>query len=196
MDPMRKIVSRTAVLPLSDVDTDQIIPARFLRTTTREGLGRHLFSEWRYRPDGTPNPDFLLNRPEAQGCAILVAGRNFGCGSSREHAPWALLDNGIRVVISTQIADIFRSNSLKNGLVPVIVDEATSAWLLAHPGAEVTVDLESSSLALPDGRRVTFPIEPFARYCLMNGVDEMGYLLSRDAEIRAYEQRRLAWSFA
>jgi 3-isopropylmalate/(R)-2-methylmalate dehydratase small subunit len=193
---MRKIMSRTAVLPLSDVDTDQIIPARFLRTTTREGLGKHLFSEWRYRPDGTPNPDFLLNRPEAQGCAILVAGRNFGCGSSREHAPWALLDNGIRVVISTQIADIFRSNSLKNGLVPVIVDEATSAWLLAHPGAEVTVDLESSSLALPDGRRVTFPIEPFARYCLMNGVDEMGYLLSRDAEIRAYEQRRLAWSFA
>jgi 3-isopropylmalate/(R)-2-methylmalate dehydratase small subunit len=196
MDPMRKIVSRTAVLPLSDVDTDQIIPARFLRTTTREGLGKHLFSEWRYRPDGTPNPDFLLNRPEAQGCAILVAGRNFGCGSSREHAPWALLDNGIRVVISTQIADIFRSNSLKNGLVPVIVDEATSAWLLANPGAEVTVDLESSTLALPDGRRVNFPIEPFARYCLMNGVDEMGYLLSRDAEIRAYEQRRLAWAFA
>jgi 3-isopropylmalate/(R)-2-methylmalate dehydratase small subunit len=196
MDPMRKIVSRTAVLPLSDVDTDQIIPARFLRTTTREGLGKHLFSEWRYRPDGSPNPEFLLNRPEAQGCAILVAGRNFGCGSSREHAPWALLDNGIRVVISTQIADIFRSNSLKNGLVPVIVDEATSAWLLAHPGAEVTVDLESSSLALPDGRRVNFPIEPFARYCLMNGVDEMGYLLSRDAEIRAYEQRRLAWAFA
>jgi 3-isopropylmalate/(R)-2-methylmalate dehydratase small subunit len=196
MDPMRKIMSRTAVLPLSDVDTDQIIPARFLRTTTREGLGKHLFSEWRYRPDGTPNPDFLLNRPEAQGCAILVAGRNFGCGSSREHAPWALLDNGIRVVISTQIADIFRSNSLKNGLVPVIVDEATSAWLLANPGAEVTVDLESSTLALPDGRRVNFPIEPFARYCLMNGVDEMGYLLSRDAEIRAYEQRRLAWAFA
>jgi 3-isopropylmalate/(R)-2-methylmalate dehydratase small subunit len=190
MEPLRQIVSRTAVLPYSDIDTDQIIPARFLRTTTREGLGKHLFSEWRYRADGTPDPEFVLNRPESQGCAVLVAGDNFGCGSSREHAPWALLDNGIRAVVSTRVADIFRSNSLKNGLLPIVVDEATHRWLLDHPGAEVTIDLESTTLRLPDGRAVDFPIEPFARYCLMNGVDELGYLLSREADIAAYEQRR------
>lgn len=196
MEAIRQITSRTAVLPLSDIDTDQIIPARFLRTTTREGLGKHLFSEWRYLPDGSPNPDFVLNRPEAQGTSVLVAGNNFGCGSSREHAPWALLDYGIRAVISTQIADIFRSNALKNGVVPVVVDRDTHAWLLDNPGAEVTVDLESSTVRLPDGRSAPFPIEPFARYCLMHGVDQLGYLLSKDAEIRAYEERRKAWSFA
>ncbi len=188
MEPIRTLRSRTAVLPVSDVDTDQIIPARFLTTTTREGLGQHLFADWRYGPDGTPRPDFALNRPAAEGCAILVAGNNFGCGSSREHAPWALTDYGFRAVVSTQIADIFRSNSLKNGLVPVIVDPATHRWLLEHPGAEVSIDLETATLRHPAGE-AHFPLEPFARYCLMNGVDELGFLLGREAEITAYEAR-------
>ena len=192
MEPITTITSHTLVLPRSDVDTDQIIPARFLRTTTREGLGLQLFSDWRYLPDGSPNPEFELNKPQAQGCKVLVAGDNFGCGSSREHAPWALTDHGIRVVISTSFADIFRSNSLKNGLVPVVVDAATLQWLLANPGIEVTLDLATSSLRLPGGRSVQFPIEPFSRYCLMQGVDQLGYLLSKNAEISAYEQRRAA----
>jgi 3-isopropylmalate/(R)-2-methylmalate dehydratase small subunit len=192
MEAFTSITSRTVVLPRTDIDTDQIIPARFLRTTSREGLGQQLFSDWRYLPDGRPNPEFALNRPEAAGCTILVGGRNFGCGSSREHAPWALLDFGIRAVISTEFADIFRSNALKNGLVPVIVDDATLQWLIAHPGVEVTVDLTTSSVKLPAGRAISFPIEPFARYCLMHGVDQLGYLLSKNAEITAYEQRRAA----
>ena len=189
MQAFTKIISRTVVLPRPDVDTDQIIPARFLRTTVREGLGRQLFADWRYGADGAPNPEFVLNRPEAAGCSVLVAERNFGCGSSREHAPWALLDFGIRAVVSTEFADIFRSNSLKNGLVPVVVDRGTLDWLIAHPGAEVTVDMETSELKLPDGRAVRFPIEPFARYCIVHGVDQLGYLLSQDAAIKAYEQR-------
>jgi 3-isopropylmalate/(R)-2-methylmalate dehydratase small subunit len=188
MEPFRKIVSRTAVLPRTDIDTDQIIPARFLRATTREGFGNNLFADWRYNADGSENPEFLLNQPQAKGCSILVGGRNFGCGSSREHAPWALLDFGIRAVISTEIADIFRSNSLKNGLLSLVVDEATHAWLLANPGAQVTIDLETTTLTLADGRAVKFPIEPFARYCLMNGVDQMGYLLQQDAAIGTYER--------
>ena len=192
IEPIRSITSRTVVLPRTDIDTDQIIPARFLRTTSREGLGAQLFSDWRYLPDGKPDPQFVLNRPEAGGCTVLVGGRNFGCGSSREHAPWALLDFGIRAVISSEFADIFRSNSLKNGLVPVVVDEATLAWLIANPGATVTIDIESSSLRLPDGRSVGFPIEPFARYCLMHGVDQLGYLLLKDPAISAYEQRHAA----
>jgi 3-isopropylmalate/(R)-2-methylmalate dehydratase small subunit len=192
MQAFTSITSRTAVLPRTDIDTDQIIPARFLRTTVREGLGKQLFSDWRYLPDGQPDPDFVLNKPEAAGCTVLVGGRNFGCGSSREHAPWALLDFGIRAVISTEFADIFRSNALKNGLVPVIVDDATLQWLIANPGVQVTVDLASSSLKLPGGKSVTFPIEPFARYCLMQGVDQLGYLLSKNAEITAYEQRHAA----
>ena len=192
MQAFTSITSRTAVLPRTDIDTDQIIPARFLRTTSREGLGKQLFADWRYLADGAPNPDFVLNQPAAAGCSVLVGGRNFGCGSSREHAPWALLDFGIRAVVSTEFADIFRSNSLKNGLVPVIVDEATHQWLLANPGVEVTVDLATSSLKLPGGKAATFPIEPFARYCLMHGVDQLGYLLSKDAEISAYEKRRAA----
>ena len=187
MEPIKTIRSRTAVLPLSNIDTDQIIPARFLRATTREGFGKHLFSEWRYDASGAPRPDFALNKPEAQGCAILVAGRNFGCGSSREHAPWALTDYGFKAVVSTEFADIFQNNSLKNGLVPVLVDEATSAWLIANPGAEVTIDIASGTLTLPNGQRATFPLEPFARYCLMNGVDELGFLLKQDAQIAAYE---------
>ncbi len=189
MEPIRQIRSRTAVLPSTNIDTDQIIPARFLRTTTREGLGRQLFADWRYGADGSLVPDFALNRPEASGCSILVAGRNFGCGSSREHAPWALLDYGVRAVISTEIADIFRNNSLMNGLLPIVVDETTHRWLLEHPGAEVTIDLESSTLQLPTGVRVGFPIEGFARYCLLNGVDELGFLLSKGPDIAAYEQR-------
>src|SRR5579862_1026388 len=143
MQPLKRVRSRTVVIPLSNIDTDQIIPARFLTTTSKEGLGKHLFADWRYRADGTPIPEFVLNQPAAAGCQVLVAGRNFGCGSSREHAPWALVDYGIRAVISTEIADIFRSNALKNGLLPIIVDEATSAWLLAHAGAEVEIDLDS-----------------------------------------------------
>jgi 3-isopropylmalate/(R)-2-methylmalate dehydratase small subunit len=188
MEPIRQIRSRTVVLPFTNIDTDQIIPARFLRTTTREGLGRQLFADWRYGPDGAIKPEFALNRPDAAGCAVLVAGRNFGCGSSREHAPWALLDYGFRAVISTEIADIFRSNSLKNGLLPIEVDEATGRWLLEHPGAEVAIDLDSTTLRLPDGRLVEFPVEGFARYCLLNGVDELGFLIARQSEIAAYEQ--------
>ena len=189
MEPITNIRSRTVVLPSDNIDTDQIIPARFLTTTTREGLGAALFADWRYGPDGAPRSDFVLNRPEARGCAILVAGRNIGCGSSREHAPWALLDYGIRAVISTEIADIFRSNSLKNGLLPVVVDESTHRWLVANPGAEVEVDLPAATIRLPDGRALPFPIEAFARYCLMNGVDELGYLLSQAEAIDAYERR-------
>jgi 3-isopropylmalate/(R)-2-methylmalate dehydratase small subunit len=189
MEPITTIRSRTVVLPSSNIDTDQVIPARFLTTTTRQGLGRQLFADWRYNADGSAKQDFVLNRPEAAGCQILVAGPNFGCGSSREHAPWALLDYGFRAVISTQVADIFRSNSLKNGLIPVVVDEATSQWLIEHPGAEVMIDLESTTLTLPTGARARFPMEAFARYCLLNGVDELGFLLSRDAEIEAYERR-------
>ena len=189
MDPITVIRSRTVVMPSSNIDTDQIIPARFLTTTTREGLGVSLFADWRYDASGEPRADFVLNQPHAHGCQVLVAGRNIGCGSSREHAPWALLDFGFRAVISTEIADIFRNNSLKNGLLPVVVDEATHAWLVANPGAEVEVDLPSTSLRLPDGRSVTFPVEAFARYCLMNGVDELGYLLKQADAIAAYERR-------
>ena len=188
MEPIRTLRSRTAVLPVSDIDTDQIIPARFLTTTTREGLGRHLFADWRYGPDGAPRADFALNRPEARGCAILVAGDNFGCGSSREHAPWALADYGFRAVLSTRIADIFRNNSLKNGLLPLILDPDTHRWLLEHPGVEVTIELESCVLRHPGGE-TRFALEPFARYCLMNGVDELGFLLGREAGIAAYETR-------
>jgi 3-isopropylmalate/(R)-2-methylmalate dehydratase small subunit len=192
MEPIRIICSRTVVLASTNIDTDQIMPARFLTTTTREGLGEHLFADWRYDAAGQPKPDFVLNTPAAEGCRILVAGRNIGCGSSREHAPWGLYDYGFRAVISSEIADIFRSNSLKNGLVPVVVDEATHAWLIANPGAEVSVDLETRTLSLPDGRGVAFPIEAFARYCLLNGVDETGYLLSQEAAIAAFEARSQA----
>jgi 3-isopropylmalate/(R)-2-methylmalate dehydratase small subunit len=189
MEPIRQIISRTAVLPYTNIDTDQIIPARFLRTTTREGLGKQLFSDWRYQADGSLRVDFPLNRPEAAGCSVLVAARNFGCGSSREHAPWALLDYGIRAVVSSEIADIFRSNSLKNGLLPIEVDETTNQWLLSHPGAEVIVDLQSATLTLPTGVAVKFPIEGFARHCLLHGVDELGFLLSNEARIADFEQR-------
>ena len=188
MQPIRTLTSRTVVLPFTNIDTDQIIPARFLTTTTKEGLGRQAFADWRYDANGTPKADFVLNRPEAAGCEILVAGRNFGCGSSREHAPWALLDFGFRAVVSTEIADIFRSNSLKNGLLPIVVDEQTHAWLLANPGVSLQIDLQASTLTLPDGTAVQFPIEAFARYCLLNGVDELGFLLQQGDAIARYEQ--------
>jgi 3-isopropylmalate/(R)-2-methylmalate dehydratase small subunit len=187
MQPIKRITSRTVVIASSDIDTDQIIPARFLTTTTKEGLGKQLFADWRYQSDGSPKPDFVLNRPEARGAEVLVAGRNFGCGSSREHAPWALLDYGFRAVISTEIADIFRGNSLMNGFLPIVVDEQTSQWLLQHPGVEVDVDLESQRLTLPTGTAVSFPIEPFARHCLLNGLDELGYLRSKLQDIERFE---------
>lgn len=190
MDPIRQIRSRTVVLPKEDIDTDQIIPARFLTTTEKTGLGANLFTDWRYQSDGTLEPDFVLNSPAAQGAAILVAGRNFGCGSSREHAPWALLDFGIRVVISTEIADIFRNNSLKNGLLPIIVDTDVHEWLLSNPNIELTVDLESRTVELPDGRRAPFPIDGFSRHCLMNGLDQLGFILEHDDAITQFEQRQ------
>ena len=188
MEPFTTLTSRTVVLPAANIDTDQIIPARFLTTTTRAGLGQHLFADWRYDAAGAPLPQFVLNRPEAEGCRILVAGRNFGCGSSREHAPWALVDYGFRAVVSREFGDIFASNALKNGLLPVVVDAATSDWLLGHPGAELTFDVAAGILGLPTGQRVSFEIEAFARHCLLEGVDELGYLLSRGADIEAYER--------
>jgi 3-isopropylmalate/(R)-2-methylmalate dehydratase small subunit len=189
MEPIKSVTSKTIVLGLDDIDTDQIIPARFLTTTTKEGLGKNLFTDWRYEKDGSPKPEFVLNRPEALGAKILVAGRNFGCGSSREHAPWALLDFGLRVVISTEIADIFFNNALKNGFLPVVVDEATHAWLLDNPGAEVTVDLESSTVTLPNGKSTSFTVESFARYCLLNGLDQLAFLTQHADDIAGYEAR-------
>jgi len=189
MEPIRIIRSSTVVMPAANIDTDQIVPARFLTTTSREGLGKALFADWRYDANGAPRADFVLNTPVASGCRILVAGRNIGCGSSREHAPWALLDYGFQAVVSTEIADIFCSNSLKNGLLPVIVDGATHAWLLEHPRAELEIDLPAGQLRLPDGQTVGFPIEAFARYCLVNGIDELGYLLGQSDAIAAFERR-------
>jgi 3-isopropylmalate/(R)-2-methylmalate dehydratase small subunit len=190
MQPLRHIRSRTVVIASSDIDTDQIIPARFLTTTTKEGLGKQLFADWRYQEDGAPKPEFVLNRPEAKDAQILVAGRNFGCGSSREHAPWALLDYGFRAVISEGVADIFRGNALKNGFLPIVVDVQTSQWLLKHPGAELTIDLEALRLTLPTGTSVSFAIEPFARHCLLNGLDEFGYLRSKLPDIERFEAAR------
>ncbi len=192
MKAVRRIASKTVVLPTKDIDTDQIIAARFLTTTSREGLGKSAFYDLRYAKDGTPQADFVLNRPEAQGCTILVAGNNFGCGSSREHAPWALLDYGFEAVISTEIADIFRNNALKNGLVPIVVDDGVHAWLLEHPGAELVIDVESTSITLPDGRTVSFAMDRFARYCLVEGLDQLGFLQKHIDSIEAFEETR-AW---
>lgn len=189
-EPLQRVLSTTVVIPSSNIDTDQIIPARFLTTTTKEGLGRQLFADWRYLADGSPNPHFVLNTSAAAGCQILVTGRNFGCGSSREHAPWALLDYGIRAVISTEIADIFKSNALKNGLLPITLDGATVTWLLEHPGAEVHIDLANALVTLPTGVTAPFPIEAFARHCLMHGIDELGYLRSQIPAIEGYEASR------
>ena len=190
MEALRHLVSRTVVLPQTDIDTDQIIPARGLTTTTREGLGRHLFHDWRYRPDGSPAPDFALNRPEAADCRVLVAGHNFGCGSSREHAPWALLDHGFRAVISTEIADIFRSNALKNGLLPIVIEEQAHRWLLEHPGAEVAIDVAACTLTLPTGARIEWPLDAFGRYCLLEGIEPLGFLRQHADAIAAFERSR------
>jgi 3-isopropylmalate/(R)-2-methylmalate dehydratase small subunit len=190
LQPVRQIRSRTAVLPTEDVDTDQIIPARFLTTTSREGLGAHLFNDWRFLPDGSENTDFILNKPESRGCEVLVAGHNFGCGSSREHAAWALLDFGIRAVISTGIADIFKSNALKNGLLPVVVDDQTHDWLMSNPGTEVAIDVTKATLTIADGRTVDFPIDAFARYCLVEGIDQLGFLQKHGDAMRQFEEAR------
>ncbi|MBW8851086.1 MAG: 3-isopropylmalate dehydratase small subunit [Xanthomonadales bacterium] len=186
-DALVRLQSRTVCLPERNIDTDRIIPARFLTTTTREGLGRHAFNDWRWREDGSPDPDFPLNRPEAQGAQILVAGRNFGCGSSREHAPWALRDAGLRAVVSAEIADIFRSNALKNGLLPIVLDEAVVDALLAQPGLELDIDVAAATVTLPDGRAFGFPIDGFARTCLLEGVDQLGYLLRQLPHIQRFE---------
>ncbi len=193
MQAVQSIKSRTVVLPTRDIDTDQIIPARYLTATSRDGFGEHLFHDLRYKSDGTDNPDFPLNKKNAVGCEVLVAGNNFGCGSSREHAPWALLDFGIKAVISTEIADIFRNNSLKNGLIPIVVGDDTHVWLLANPGAEVEISVLDATLRLPDGCKVSFPIDAFARYCLVEGVDQLGYLQQKDADIKKYEETR-SWT--
>jgi 3-isopropylmalate/(R)-2-methylmalate dehydratase small subunit len=187
VNPVREVRSRTVVLPVANVDTDQIIPARFLVTTSREGLGKGLFADWRFDAEGRPRPDFVLNRKDVEGARVLVAGPNFGCGSSREHAVWALQAGGFAAVVSTGFADIFRANALKNGLLPVAVDEAIHARLVESPGAEVTIDVESRTLVF-GSRRASFPLEPFARYCLLNGLDELAFLVAREAEIAAFER--------
>ncbi|ABS26079.1 3-isopropylmalate dehydratase small subunit [Anaeromyxobacter sp. Fw109-5] len=189
MEPIRTIESRTVVIPRENIDTDQIIPGRFLKVTDKKGLGKALFSDWRYDAGGGPRADFVLNGPAAEGCTVLVAGDNFGCGSSREHAPWALVDYGIRAVVSTRVADIFRNNALKNGLLPIVLDPASHAKLLAAPGASVRIDLASQTISLPDGSTASFPLDGFAKYCLMNGVDELGFLLSQEESIAAFETR-------
>ena len=183
------LVARTLVMPECNIDTDQIIPARFLTTTSRDGLGRFAFNDWRYLADGSDNPGFAFNRAENTGAQILVAGHNFGCGSSREHAPWALLDLGLRAVISSQIADIFRSNALKNGLLPIVLEPDLVAELLARPGIELHIDIADRSVTLPDGRSVMFELDAFAQTCLLEGVDQLGYLLKQDAAISAFEHR-------
>jgi 3-isopropylmalate/(R)-2-methylmalate dehydratase small subunit len=192
MEPIKTIRSRTAVLPLTNIDTDQIIPARFLRATTREGFGKHLFSEWRYDANGNPKPDFVLNKPEAQGCSILVAGRNFGCGSSREHAVWALYDYGFRAAIAPSFGDIFFINCLKNGLLPIVLPEAVVLPLLdtlsASPGSRIAIDLPAQTATLPDGSAHAFEMEPFAKACLLRGMDEIDYTLSHQDRIDAYER--------
>jgi len=182
--------SRVVLLPVNDIDTDQIIPARFLKATDKNGMGNNLFADWRYNADGSPKADFVVNKPESAGAQILLAGDNFGCGSSREHAPWALTGFGFRAVISTSFADIFRNNALKNGLLPIIVDEKTHQALIEiaeeAPRAELTVDLATQTLTFPGGS-ATFPIDPFNKTCLLNGVDELGYILGFEKEIAAFE---------
>lgn len=191
MNPFTTLTSRMATMPTENIDTDQIIPARFLKTISKAGLGKNLFSDWRYNEDGSPKPDFQLNQPEVQGANILLAGDNFGCGSSREHAPWALMDWGFQAIISTSFADIFRNNALKNGLLPVAVDADTLRQLFSlaeeDPAAQVTIDLEKQTLTLPDGRAVPFPIDNFSKTCLLDGVDQLGYLLKQAEHVAAFE---------
>jgi 3-isopropylmalate/(R)-2-methylmalate dehydratase small subunit len=192
MKPFQNFESRFLRLPNANVDTDQIIPARFLKTTSKEGLGRQLFNDWRYDAQGNPNPDFVLNQPGAQGVQILLAGDNFGCGSSREHAPWALTQFGFRAVVSTSFADIFKQNSLKNSLLPIVVPADVHADLFSTPAdATVKIDLAAQTITTPSGRAVEFPIDPFSKHCLLNGVDELGYILQQEAEIAAFEAKRM-----
>jgi 3-isopropylmalate/(R)-2-methylmalate dehydratase small subunit len=187
------LTARVAPLPANDIDTDQIIPARFLKATDKAGMADNLFADWRYNPDGSPKPDFVLNQAQYQGTQILLAGDNFGCGSSREHAPWALTGYGFRAVISTSFADIFRNNALKNGLLPIVVDPETHQMLFDFieevPNAELSVDLAAQRLTFPNGS-VSFPIDPFSKSCLLNGVDELGYILGFEKEIAAFEAAR------
>jgi 3-isopropylmalate/(R)-2-methylmalate dehydratase small subunit len=191
MKPFTKFESRLLPLPIDNVDTDQIIPARFLKTISKEGLGDQLFCDWRYDAEGRPKPDFILNQPRAPGAGILLAGGNFGCGSSREHAPWALAQFGFRAVVSTSFADIFRQNALKNSLLPVAVPREIHAELFAlPPEATVRIDLAAQTLTMPDGRLVEFPVDAFAKHCLLNGVDELGYILEQETAIASYEARR------
>jgi 3-isopropylmalate/(R)-2-methylmalate dehydratase small subunit len=194
MEPFVTLRVTAVVLPLENVDTDQIIPARFLKTTDRQGLGNNLFADWRYDAAGTPKPEFVLNRPEAKSAQLLVAGRNFGCGSSREHAPWALLGYGFRAVLSSEFADIFRNNALGNGLLPVALPEPVveriGTLIASDPTTVFTIDLESQSFALPGGERFEFPVDPFARHCMLQGVDQLGYLAAKGPEIAAYERTR------
>ncbi len=189
MEVVRVIKSRTIVLPMANVDTDQIIPARFLTVTNKEGLGERLFADWRYDGQGNPRPDFVLNQVDTTGARILVAGDNFGCGSSREHAPWALVDFGFRAVVSTRFADIFRNNALKNGLLPIVVDEEIHRTVMKEPGMELVIDLEAQSMTLPNGKGLHFPIDAFARFCLLQGKDELDFLLDQESEIAAFEKR-------
>ena len=192
MPQFTTLTSRIVPLPAVNIDTDQIIPARFLKATDKAGMGDHLFADWRYDSNGAPRPDFVLNRPELIGAQILLAGDNFGCGSSREHAPWALTGYGFRAVISTSFADIFRNNALKNGLLPVRVDSDTHQMLFdmveEYPPLEVTIDLQTQQLSLPGGVVVGFPIDNFSKTCLLKGVDELGYLLGFVEQIAAYER--------
>ena len=187
---IRLIRSAGLVLAQANIDTDRIIPARFLSTTTRTGLGKHAFADWRRKSDGSDDPDFVLNRPENQGRSILIAGRNFGCGSSREHAPWALVDGGIRAVVSSQVADIFRTNALKNGLVPVVLDEDVVHALMQRPDDVLEIDVAAGELRTPAGDAHRFGLDAFARTCLLDGVDELGYLIARDPDITRYETRQ------
>ena len=195
MAQFTSLTSRLMPLPVNDIDTDQIIPARFLKATDKVGMGDNLFADWRYNSDGSPKPEFVLNKPTYKGAQILLAGDNFGCGSSREHAPWALTGFGFRAVISTSFADIFRNNSLKNGLLPIIVDVKTHKMLFDMveeiPTLEVAVDLASQTLSLPDGQKVTFPIDGFSKACLLNGVDELGYIQGFEKDIAAFEGKHL-----
>jgi 3-isopropylmalate/(R)-2-methylmalate dehydratase small subunit len=195
MEKVTTFTSRLAPLPVDNIDTDQIIPARFLKTTSKLGLGDQLFCDWRYDAEGKPNPEFLLNRPEGHAAQVLLAGDNFGCGSSREHAPWALTQYGFRAVISTSFADIFRGNALKNSLLPIVVPpdahKALFEAVAKDPAATVTVDLAQQKLTLPDGSSVTFPIDEFAKTCMLEGVDELGYILQQEPAIAAYEAKRV-----
>ncbi|MCH8266048.1 MAG: 3-isopropylmalate dehydratase small subunit [Acidobacteria bacterium] len=192
MEPITKITSRLVPLPNENVDTDIIVPARFLKVTDKAGMDQYLFRDWRFDEAGKPLPDFILNQPRAKGAQILLAGRNFGSGSSREHAPWALLAFGFRALLSTSFADIFQGNALKNGLLPVVIPPDVHADLFRqvekNPNLEVTVELASQTVTLPDGKTVSFPIDNFSKQCLLAGVDQLGYLLKQESHIRAYEQ--------